>query len=148
MSAFDPDQFLETTVDKANETVYIPVPEGDYTAVINEVKPTLIGESPALEVYFSIQDEAVKKEMDKDEVIVRGSIFLDLNANGALEFGQNKNVKLGKLRDAVGQNKDGKPWSPRMLEGAGPLTISVGHRPDKNDPTNVYSDARKWVPMK
>ena len=148
MSQFDPDTFLDTSTEKANETVYTPVPEGDYQAMVLKVEGRSANESPLLDVTFEILDEEIKKTMDQETVTVRSSIFLDLDDNGMLSFGMNKNVRLGKLRDALGQNKDGKPWMPRQLEGAGPLMINVTQRPDKNDSSIIYNDVRKFAPMK
>ena len=47
-------------------------------------------------------------------------------------FGSNKNVKLGRLREALGQNKNGQAWSFGMLKGAGPIKVSI--EPDKKNP--------------
>lgn len=147
-SAFDPDTFLDTSIEKANETVYTPIPEGDYQAMVDKIEGRKAKDSPLLDITFEILDDNLKEKMDQEKLTVRSSVFLDVDDNGMLAFGMNKNVRLGKLRDALGQNKDGKPWSPRMLEGAGPLVINVTQRPDKDDPSVVYNDVRRFSPMK
>jgi hypothetical protein len=52
-----------------------------------------------------------------------------------------KNVSLGKLREAVGQNKPGKPWSPAHLNGA-QLDVLVTHRADK-DTGDIYAEVKR-----
>jgi hypothetical protein len=64
-------------------------------------------------VKWEIQDEAVKKELGRTPYITQ-SIMLNFTDSGALA---NENPGLRKLREAVGQNKDGQPWQPAMLIG-------------------------------
>lgn len=135
-SPFDPDTFMTTSTDGANSTVSEPVPSGDFNAVIDkvDVRPveTKNGQSYSMDVTWNILDDAVKSKLDRDKVTVRQSIWLDMTAQGQLDMGKGKNVGLGRLRSAVGQNDPGKPWAPGMLTGAGPALIKVGHRADKN----------------
>lgn len=153
-TTFDKDAFLSTQTDLAGSTVTIPVPEDTYTSIIEGVdirgytnsktgEPGLI-----LEVIHNLQDasDAVKEKLGRDPITSRQSIFLDLNSAGDIDFGEGKNVPLGKLRDAVGQNTPGQPWSPSMLEGAGPLLVTVIHRPPADDGT-VYDQVRRTAPL-
>lgn len=142
MSEFNPDTFLDTETEKAGETSYTPIRSDDYQAIIDDVVPRMAGDNPVLDVIYEIMDDDLKKEMGLERVTVRQSIFLDMN-NGVLEFGANKNIKLNRVREAVGQNLSGKPWSPRMLKGQGPVTIRVTQRPDKNDPDTIYNDVSR-----
>ena len=136
MSTFDPAAFEQMTIDQANETKSTPVPEGDFRAIIDSVRIKTISikngeragqEVPILEVIYDIDDEdgKLKEELNRDKVTVRQDIWLDVNESGALAFGPNTNVQLGKLRDAVGLNKPGKTFAFKMLEGQGPLMIHV-----------------------
>jgi hypothetical protein len=61
------------------------------------------------------------------EPSVSQSLMLDMTESGALAVGTNKNVNLGRLREALGQNVSGRPWSPNMLQGQ-VARISVKHR--------------------
>jgi len=60
---------------------------------------------------------------------VRQSLMLDVRADGALEFGKGKNVGLGRVREALGQNSTGRPWSFPMLGGQ-LAKVKVKHRLD------------------
>lgn len=146
MSAFDPQAFLQEEVTEPFETKFTPVPEDDYTAVIGTseksvaVRTTDKGQVLA-DLQWEILDEAVKQALSMDTVIVRQSIFLDVTDQGKLDFGKNKNIQLGRLREALGQNTTG-PWSLTRLRGAGPAIITVKQRVDPTDPEKIYSEVK------
>ena len=141
MSTFDPDTFLGQETDQVMDTHFKPVPEGEYTAMIDTVVAKEVNDSPVLDITYVILDEAVKVEMNSERVSVRQSIFVDMEDAGRIALGDNKNVKLGKLREALGQNSG--VWSPRKLAGAGPIKIKTVNKPDKNDPEQIYSNVQR-----
>lgn len=127
MSEFNAEQFMQTEVEGQLETEFTPIPEAEYRAVIKEVKPdTTPKGSPFLELIWIIDDQEVRDLIGMDEPTCRQTVWLDVNDNGSLAFGKNKNVGLGKLRDALGQNT-GAPWSPTQLLGQ-PATVNIKHR--------------------
>jgi hypothetical protein len=142
MSEFDPDLFLQQTVDKPLETEFTLVPTGEYLAAIDDFDKDAMeqidftykkgdragqpGTMYKLTLPFVINDDKVKQELDRDKVTISKQLILDLDDNGKLSEGKNKNVELGRIRDAVGQN-DGSPWSIAQLRGAGPLMVRVTH---------------------
>jgi hypothetical protein len=127
MSEFNADQFMQTEVEGQLETEFTPIPEGEYQGVIKEIKPdTTAKGSPFLEVIWIIDDQSVRDLIGMDEPTTRQTVWLDINEQGGLDFGKNKNVGLGKLREALGQNT-GAPWSPLMLIGR-PATVNIKHR--------------------
>ncbi len=142
MSDFDPDLFLQQTVDHPLETEFTLVPPGEYIATIADFDKDAMeqidfeykkgpragqpGTMYKLTVPFAIQDARIKQELDRDQVTIPKQFILDLDDHGKLAEGKNKNIELGRLRDAVGQN-DGSPWSIANLRGAGPLMIRVTH---------------------
>lgn len=138
MSTFDPEAFLSTTTEEANETQFQPIPEGEYNAVIMKLDARTPKGNSILDVTWEIDDEGVRASTGMDSPRVRQSIFLDINEQGGLESGPNKNVQLGKLREALGQNNPGRPWAPSMMEGQ-VARISVKHRIVED---NVYSDVK------
>jgi hypothetical protein len=97
------------------------------------VEAVTLGEkqSPALQVKYLIDDTSVRELTGMEEVLVSQTVWLDIDENtGLLAAGKNKNIKLGKLREAVGQN-DGRPWMPSMLEGQ-VVKIQVKHSVNPN----------------
>lgn len=149
-STFDPDAFMNQEVEGPMDTKYPTVPEGVYTSIIEDVKVRQFtnknGDTGIVaDILHSIQDDEVKKKMDKDKVLVKQGLFIDVAPNGGLDLSEGKNIKLGKLRDAVGQNAGG-PWNLNHLKGAGPLTIAVSTRSDPNDPETVYNDVKRTAP--
>lgn len=142
MSVFDPDTFLQASVDAAFETRLSPVPEGEYLAVIGEdgLKPRTAKDRVILDITWSILDEALKAQLGMQKVTVRQSVFLDLDENGRLLHGPNKNIDLGRIREALSQNVPG--WIPSMLRGAGPAKIKVTQRMDPEDSSKIYNDVK------
>lgn len=132
-SAFDPDTFLNQEVTGSSEVKYTPVPIGEYQAYIDELEMSSYNDQPILQVTYAILNEELKASLGMEKPTVRDSIFLDVNPDGSLQFGINKNVKLGRLREAVNQNNPKEKWNFNRLRGMGPVNIMVDHRwSDKN----------------
>ena len=135
---FDPDTFMSMTTEEASETSFRPIPEGEYMAVISKIEGRTPKGMSILDITWEIDDEAVRAETGMDSPQIRQSIFLDINSEGGLERGPNKNVQLGRLRSALGQNNPGQAWSPAMLEGR-VARISTSQRIVED---NIYSDVK------
>ena len=144
-SAFDADAFMSTSFSEATATTVMPVPPGDYVALIEDVKARQAKDSTVLDVVWNIDDPAVKEKLGRTKVTVRQSVFLDFNESGGLAFGEGKNVQLGRLRKAVNQNTAGQPWQPMMLKGQG-AKIKVTHRIDK-DTGITYDQVSAVAPL-
>lgn len=146
VGAFDPSNFLDMQMNEGNSTVSIPVPEGEYTAVVDgepEIRQWTGRKDPTktglvLDITWSIDDAGVKTELGRDKVTCRQSIMLELNTNGGIDTGRGRNVQLGRLREAVNLNEPGKPFSFRMLAGQ-VAKISVKHRVDGDA---VYAEVK------
>lgn len=142
MSVFDADQFMNTTTEGQLSTKLEPIPAGEYTAIIKEVaKPRKAADSYVMDVTYLIQDDQLKEKLGR-EPTVRQGIFLDLTDSGTLDMSKGKNVSLGRLREALGQNGNG-PWNPMMLTGAGPIKVSVTLTEDKKSPGDFFSNVAK-----
>lgn len=142
MSLFNPDTFLNSTFTDANDTQYIPVPEGEWQATVDKVEAKVVGQEnprPVLNVIWKVTDPAVQQVTGRAENSVRQTIWLDVTESGGLDFGKGKNVGLGKLRDALGQNTPGKPWAPGMLVG-GVACVKVKHSIDKRDGVTINAE--------
>lgn len=149
MSTFDADSFLNQTVETSLDTKRLVIPADKYQAQIDKIttRDGIISKGDnagkpwvSLNVMWSIMDEGLKQEFDRSKIVVPQNIFLDLDDNGGLASGKGKNVNLGKLRDAVGQNEDGQPWSPNMLLGqVAEINVTVGVNPKTQDEQNEVS---------
>jgi hypothetical protein len=142
MPNFDPDLFMHQTIDAPLETEFKMVPAGEYPAMIGDFDSSAFeiidfeykkgaragqpGQMTKFTIPFIINDDAVKAEMGRDNVIVTSQIILDIGTDGGVDFGPNKNVQLGRIRDAVGQNTAGS-WTIANLRGAGPVMVKVDH---------------------
>lgn len=141
---FNPELFLNSTVNESNATELLPVPEGEYTAMSGPVSAESFrdfdikkGQNAgkkgySLDIEWTINDDGgVLKELLGREPKVRQGIMLDLGPGGVIDCGKGKNVALGRTREALGQNQAGRPWSFSMLGGQ-VAKIKVKHRLDAN----------------
>lgn len=158
---FDADSFMTTTFDDAMATTMTAIPDGEYTAIIGDFTSEALktvttgkGERKVLEVPFVLRDEdgnLAAKLGTREQYVHRESYWLDFNANGGLDTGPDKNVRLGQLRAALGQNEKGVPWAPAMLRNAGPVKIAIKSTPAKpkpgepQDPDKKYTNITKYA---
>jgi hypothetical protein len=142
MSQFDAEAFMNSSTTDANSTAYTPVPEGEFQAAIASVTPRVTGTGKALlNIGWKVDDETVRNETGMAEPMVYQTIWLDVTESGGLDTGKGKNVGLGKLRDALGQNKPGAPWSPGMMVGQVAI-VRVGHSIDKRDNVTIQAEVK------
>lgn len=142
------EEFLQTTSDEALDDHIDPCPAGEYIAIAGKPKTADFtykkGEHEGetgyrMIVKWDIQDEEVKKTLGRGTVSVTQSVLLDVTPEGNLDMGKGKNIGLGQIRTALGQNKGGQPWSPSMIEGQpAKIKISAGVY---NDKTTANVDA-------
>jgi len=144
---FDADSFLQSSTTEANDTKIIPCPPGEFAAIIDKITPKQVQFNGGtetrivLDVQWLIEDAGAKAATGRDVVTVKQAIFLDTTPTGGLDMAQGKNVALGRLREAVGKNTPGEPFSFAMLPGL-MAKVSVSHRPDKNDPSISYAEIK------
>ena len=143
---FSPEQFLGMQVNESNDTKVVPVPPGEYMAVVKEVKarPWQSKADPskagiALDVQWSLDDAGVKALLGRDEVSIKQGVMLDMSEAGGLDMGKGKNISLGRLREATGLNTPGQPFSFTMLTGR-MAKVKVEHRVDGE---NIYAEVKQ-----
>ncbi len=148
-SVFDPTAFIDAAVTEAMDTKTVPVPVGEYQAIVESIKtrtwvskddPTKSG--VALDVQWEVLDENVKALLGRDKVTVKQGVMLDTTA-GRLDLGKGKNISLGRLRSALGLNNPGEAFSLSMLTGRMGM-VTVSHRVDGED---IYAEVRKVLPF-
>lgn len=137
---FDPVSLMSANVE-ANATRRDPLPIGETVSQITEItfsdgvsnKP---GKPPAswarMDVKLEISDPDYTSQIpgSPEKVVTQLGIMMDMNG-GQIATGPNKNIRLGRLREATGTN--GKPLS--MMVGQ-MLRISIGHKPHYKDDGN------------
>lgn len=140
-SSFDPNVFLSQELSGANETKFTPIPEGEYKGYIDDLGMDEYEGQPILIVTYALMDNDGKlgQLLNSDKPTVQDRLFLDMDAAGNIAFGPNKNIKLGALREAVGQNDPKKKWNFNMLRGAGPVLMKISHTYKKSTGEGPYS---------
>lgn len=146
MSVFDADAFLNTEITGEMDTKVVPIPEGAWSSQVMKVAFREVTQKDGvkraiMDVTWEVLDEEVKKSTKLEKPMARQSVFLDLNEQGGLDMGKGRNIQLGKLREAVGQNRSGKAWSPAMLTGQ-VAVVSIKQRIEGDD---IYSDIKKVI---
>ena len=128
MANFDPNAFMEQTVNEEMTTEPALIPQGEYEAVIDKVgQPTPIkdrDDAVRLSIAWELLDEELRQELGRTKVICFQNLFIEIDENGRIAPGD-RNWRLGQVREAVGQLKT--PWNFNMLQGAGPAIVRVGH---------------------
>jgi len=138
-------------------TRYVTPPEGDFnlmldsrnldvtkwfTSGIAQKGQNAGNEYVTFEIPMEILDDKVRQALNQDHVYSRYKGFLDFAPDGSLDFSEGKNVKIGRLREALNQNDPNVPWDPSQLALASG-TIFKGHlkhTPNKDDPTAPFSE--------
>lgn len=155
---FDPNVFMEQTIDTPLEHLRELCPEGEYRMSIDDFsfdektfRPIIRKdgtEATILRLPMVVQDDAVKAKLGRDKVVVYfRDLWLDFKpGTSELDTGPNKNVDLGAIRKALGL-ETGAVFAP--LRGAGPLLGRVRHRSiDENDPERKIAEVVRVVPMR
>ena len=129
---FDTDSLLNSTFTESLDTTQTPCPEGEYPAVLDSFKARTFenkeGETGAvLDIFWKPQLDGASEAALGRKPTVKQTVFLDLTPGGGLDMGKGRNIGLGRLREAVGQNQPGKPWNFGMLQGS-MATVVVKHR--------------------
>jgi hypothetical protein len=146
MARFDKSVFLQTTYDEVLDTERTLFPVGECVCSgieeLDILEPQSFtdketGEqkegSPRVKIKARVREdhaERIRAEFGYDPdrpVYFNYAFYLDINSEGHLEFGPNKNIPLGQLRAAVGQNVPGEPWSIVNLRGAGAFGFVLRH---------------------
>ena len=144
MSAFNPNDFLNTAVTASNSTSTKPIREHEAMAYVKDVAIRTPKESVILDITWVIDSAEAKEDTGFNEPQVRQSIFLDIDSSGHLDMSEGKNIQLGRVRKALNQNESGKPWAPSMMVGQ-PARVHVSQRPDSKKPDVIYNDIKSVV---
>src|SRR6266498_2052309 len=117
---FNPQELLNTTFEDEFSTRLVPVPVNadGWLGVVTKMPEMKTwqardGSSSGLKlvITWELQEPELAQELGRKVVTLRDEIMLDLTETGMLDKGPGKNVRLGRLREAQGTNKPGKPWS-------------------------------------
>lgn len=122
---FDAQAFLDASTTETSATFLEPIPENEYPAVISDVSirsgASDKGPWAMLDIKFETQDPALEEKLGRKPVS-KMSVFLDQD-----DPSQKKNVNLGRIREALNLNQEGRPFSPRMMIGM-PCKVAIKHR--------------------
>jgi hypothetical protein len=150
MSANSWDFLFNAVVEAPNATIRRLVPEGEYHASIGEVKFDNVtfktGErkgqnAPKLIITWNLMDEKLEAEWERKDIKFTDNFIVDLDKFNKIDTGPDKNVLLGQIREALGQNEG--QWTPGMLKDTRPVLIVIKHRKDKDDDEKTYASVTR-----
>lgn len=146
---FDVQSFLSQTTEEAGNTSYTPLPECQSLASVDKLDVRALSDGKVVcDITWLILDEEVKTKSGLEKPTVRQGVFLDLDASGRLAWGQNKNITLGMVRQAVGQNNPGQAWGLNQLLGQVAkinVTQRPGTKPEDIAIGRIYNDVKGVV---
>jgi hypothetical protein len=159
---FDVDSFLNTQYEVATEFKRTLIPAGYVELRIEEIeiiKPKRYqdkktGEmkwtSPVLRLKCPVADEGIRTLLNVTDptrvLYAYPQIYMDVNSTGMIDMGPNKNLLLGQLRRALGQNEDGTGWRLPDLANMSPFWAECKHdQPDPNDELRVFERWQNFV---
>lgn len=135
MSMFDPSTFLDATLEAPTEK-RPPLPVGDYTAIVGEVKarawqgrtdPTKSGIAWDIPLTIEIPAEVqAQLGLQQPTITLQDSIMLDLTEGGTIDNSPGKNRRLRVYREAVDLNKSGDSFSARKMQGK-VVKVKISH---------------------
>lgn len=146
---FNATEFLQQSTSEALSTKYKPIPPGTYPAFVESLAakqqndrqdPTKV--YTILDVIFSIESPAVKEALGLTKVTARQSLFLEMTELNKVDFSPDKNIPLGRLREATGTNVAGQLFSFSDLIGK-PVIVTIINEPDKDDPETIWSRVKR-----
>jgi len=159
---FNPQEFMNQTINAPMAIAIKPCPEGEWQAIISTKIPVVewfseatwkdktTGQTksqPTVKIPVEIIDERAKTLLGRNSIMVNYDAFLDLLPNGHLDTGEDKNVRIGALREALGQNQS-PGWTFPNLFGAGPFMAKVVHQKDERRPDDVFAKISRVTRLK
>lgn len=141
MSLFDPVSLMNENLEQ-NATRRDPLPAGEVIAQIVDMKfadgvSNKTGNPwNRMDVTLEITDPNYLAQYPggAEKLTTQLGIMLDMN-DGQIAVGPNKNIRLGRLREACGQN--GKPLAALMGQM---LRISIAHKPHYLRPEEIVDE--------
>lgn len=136
-SLFDPVAFLNEALEE-NATKTLPLPEGEPLAQVTKLD-FASGEKDGrewhrLDIRLEITDRDYLGDYPAEKVSRTLGLMLEMNGN-QVATGPNKNVRLGKFREACGVN--GKPLGALIGQM---VRVAIKQKPGFKDPTETVDD--------
>jgi hypothetical protein len=135
----------------SNATVRRPIPIGEYKAQIEDVElEAFPGKKDPTKTYlratfsYRILDEAVAKELGREKVTAVDGWLVDLTDGGDIDFGPDRNVNLGRVREATDCNKPGDEWSFPGFKGK-VVKVKIGHEMYEGEPRTRVQNVVKFA---
>lgn len=149
---FNEEDFMNSSYSDATSTKRPILPARKFQGQITELKPRQSqGKKDPSKVYTFL-DVKLKVQLPPDVQAEIGAnsadwtwttgISLDLDSSGKIDMRDGRNIQLGQLREAAGQNNPGSPWKMSDLLGAF-VAFEVKHQQD--DSGEMRDRLKNWL---
>lgn len=150
-TSFDVNSFANAQFEGKNDTRRLQIAQKEYRFLIEgpfgEDKKTRLVVSKngnlMLTLALTPDDPGQQAELGLAKMpTIYHNVFLDVTPQGTLDMGAFKNADLGKLREALSLNTEGKAWSFQQFCG---LTFvgKLEYAPNEQDPENPFARVTK-----
>lgn len=150
MSNFNPAAFAEQVLTDSNDTVIIPVPEGEYPGVVESFKIDTWASRDGsksgvkLKLVWALDAPGLKEAIGGRDPKVNHDVMLDTDERGMLDMGKGKNIGLGRLRAALDMNAPGQPFSFQNIPGK-MAKVLVKHRTGETA-ESIFAEVKAVAP--
>ena len=130
MEIFDPQMYLDATLDKPLEKRPAAAASTDYSSMIKDVKGRKWQSQDktddfgnllagiALDVQHEVTLTAEQaKLVGQEKIVLTDGFILNLTPNGTIDDAKGRNSRVRQYREALDMNKPGDSWSPRRMIG-------------------------------
>jgi hypothetical protein len=140
MTIFNAEVLLNAATEKSHATSIPPLPEQEFIFTVTKIdfkqpKDGVI----IMELSAETTDPVAVAATGINPSRSRWSTFVDLTESGLLDDTDGKNIGIGKIREAVGQNTAGVPWAPAALMGQ-QFRGKIVQKADAKDATVIRSE--------
>lgn len=151
-SVFNPEEFLNGTVEAGFSTKRPLVPEAEYLMQLAEGKigldvkaaETKNGTRYILSLNWELLSEEAKAATGMDKPRVKQDIWLDLDEHGRLKRDKTDNIQLGQLLSGLGLNSGTFSWPQVRNVGVCKGKVVLGKPNDKGEQFNEVRSIVKY----
>jgi hypothetical protein len=147
--SIDVQQYLNAQFKGENAVKRTPIPVGEYKSVVGDVVlEAFPGKKDPSKTYLrctvshQLDDAGLRESLKREKVIIIQDFLVDLTESGDIDFGPDRNIKLGRLRAALGLNSPLEPWSFPMFKGR-VCMVKVGHELYEGEPQSRVFNTTK-----
>jgi hypothetical protein len=146
-TVFNAEMLLNAAASKSFMTFIPPLPEQEFIFTVTKVEFKNPKDGVIVcELQVETADPVAIEATGMNPAKAKYSAFVDLTDQGMLDESDGKNIQLGRIREALGQNVPDVPWTPSMMLG-GQFRGKISHKPDGKNPEIIRGEITAVAPV-